>query len=62
MGKKFNNNRRRHRIITNNEFVVKKLYFLEGDGVMHVIGNPYILYAKNIREPELKVLKCISYE
>lgn len=62
MEKKFNNRRRRHRIITNNEFVVKKLYFLEGDGVMHVIGNPYILYAKNVREPELKVLKCISYE
>jgi len=58
---KFNNNRRRHHIITNNEFVVKKLYFLEGDGVMHVIGNPYILYAKNIKEPELKVLKCYEY-
>lgn len=62
MGKKFNNRRRRHRVITNNEFRVKRLYFLENEGVMHVIGNPYILYAKNIREPELKVLKCISYE
>lgn len=62
MEKKFSNRRRRHRIITNNEFMVKKLYFLEGEGVMHVIGNPYILYAKNVREPELKVLKCISYE
>lgn len=58
---KFNNSGKRHRI-TNNEFVVKKLYFLENEGVMHVIGNPYILYAKNIKEPELKVLKCISYE
>lgn len=61
MEKKFNNRRKRHRI-TNNEFRIKRLYFLEDEGVMHVIGNPYILYAKNIREPELKVLKCISYE
>ena len=58
----YHKNRGHRRPITNNEFRVKKLYFLEDDGVMHVIGNPYILYAKNIKEPDLKVLKCIGYE
>lgn len=59
---KFNNHKRRHRITTNNEFKVKKLYFFFGDGVINIVADPYILYAKNIKDPELKILKCISYE
>lgn len=54
--------RRGHRrSITNNEFRLKKLYFCGNEDVMHVIVDPYILYAKNIVEPELKVLKCYEY-
>lgn len=59
---KFNNQRKRHRVVTNNEYKLRKLYFLECEGVTHVMVDPYILYAKNIREPELKVLKCYGYQ
>lgn len=53
--------RRHHSVITNNEFWLKDMYLLECDGVTHVIVDPYQLYAKNIREPELKVLKHYNY-
>jgi len=56
-----NYHRKRHHTVTNNEFRLKRMYMLECDGVTHVMVDPYILYAKNVKDPDFKVLKCYGY-